>query len=76
MKFVTALFLTVSTIFLTACSEPEVINRTVYECAWAERIDASDETKEWLGGLEWPPSAYAFFNDVGDHNELVERYCK
>jgi hypothetical protein len=71
MKFVAALCLTISVSFLTACNP--TITR---ECSWAEPIRFDPKTKEWLGGLDWPQSAYADFNKIGDHNELYVKYCR
>lgn len=72
MKFVVALFLTISASFLTACSQPNVVPK---ECSWAERIEFDPVTKEWLGGLDWPSQAYGDFNKIGDHNELYDKFC-
>jgi len=72
MRFVVALCLTISGLFLTACSTPTVIPK---ECSWSEPIRFDPKTKEWLAGLEWPPTAYEDFNKIGDHNELHDRFC-
>jgi hypothetical protein len=45
------------------------------ECSWSEPIRFDPKTKEWLAGLEWPPTAYEDFNKIGDHNELHDRFC-
>lgn len=69
MRSVTALSLSVtSVLFLTAC-DPKP------ECAWAEPIVFQQETKEWLEGEDWPDTAYADFDQIGDHNELHDRFC-
>lgn len=70
MRYVIALCLATSLLFLTACEVP------VSECSWSRQIEFEDETKEWLKGLEWPQSAYEDFDEIGDHNELHGRYCK
>lgn len=70
MKSVAALCLLTCTLFLTACST--VVPK---ECSWAEPIRFQQTTKDWLGSLEWPQSAYADFNKIGDHNELHQRFC-
>lgn len=71
MKFALTLFLATSLTFLGACSQ------TVYtqECTWAEEIPFQPETKQWLEGLDWPPTAYEDFEQIADHNDLHERYC-
>lgn len=69
MKFAVALCLLISTASLTACKT------TVSDCTWVEPIEFADETKDWLGGLDWPQSAYADFNQIGDHNALHGRFC-
>lgn len=71
MKFALGLFSMTSLTFLGACS-PQI---TTTECSWAEEIRFSDETKDWLQGLDWPQSAYADFDKIGDHNELHQRFC-
>lgn len=68
MKFASALCLLTSTTFLIAC-EP------VDQCSWSAPITFTEDTKQWLGGLDWPEAAYADFNQIGDHNELYGRYC-
>jgi hypothetical protein len=47
----------------------------VSECSWSAEIRFEDETKNWLGGLDWPDSAYEDFDKIGDHNELRRKYC-
>ncbi|MCH8347379.1 MAG: hypothetical protein IH901_02605 [Proteobacteria bacterium] len=72
-KFAAALFLVLSLTFLSACSGIRV--KVATDCAWAEEIRLSSETKEWLDGLEWPESAFEDFKKIGDHNELYSKFC-
>jgi hypothetical protein len=76
MKYVHVLCLLLSATFLTACSWPDSLRLPpVNDCQWADEIRFRPETKQWLLGLNWPQSAYADFNQIGDHNELWETYC-
>lgn len=75
MKSKGFLLLTVSTIFLTACSTSEVTLRDAEPCAWVKPIEFSEDTKSWLRGLEWPQTAYADFNKIGVHNDKVKALC-
>lgn len=68
MRYALALLSMISLLFLTACETPD-------ECSWSAPIHFDPSTKEWLAGVEWPASAYADFDKIGDHNELRERYC-
>lgn len=68
MRIATSLLLVTSLLFLTACETPP-------PCAWSSRIEFSEQTKDWLAGLEWPDSAYVDFDKIGDHNDLYGRYC-
>ena len=70
MRIATALLMAALVTLSTACSPAPVD-----ECFWTEPIRFDPATKEWLGGLEWPPTAQADFNKIGDHNELRERFC-
>lgn len=74
MRIATALLMTAAAILLGACS-PGVSNAVPDECFWTEPIRFDPATKEWLGGLDWPPTAQADFSKIGDHNELRERFC-
>lgn len=69
MRIATALLLTAALALSTACSAP------AGECFWTEPIRFDPVTKEWLEGLDWPPTAQADFSKIGDHNELRERFC-
>lgn len=72
MKYVLALCLLTSTQFLMGCSK--TVQTT--ECSWSKQIEFHPNTKQWLGGLDWPPTAYGDFNKVSDHNVLHKKYCK
>lgn len=72
MKFAIVLLLLTSIVSLAACETTTTVTK---ECSWAEPIEFAPETKQWLSGQEWPPSAYADFNQIGDHNELHQRHC-
>lgn len=57
-----------SLIFLIGCNP-------VPECSWSAPIEFEQETKDWLEGLEWPPTAFEDFDEIGDHNTLYRRNC-
>lgn len=69
MSSVLNLLCGIAVIFLIAC-EP------VSECSWSKEIIFEHTTKEWLGGLKWPDSAYEDFDKIGDHNELRGKHCQ
>lgn len=78
MKSVLRLCLLASAIFLTACSgwwKEEEAPPVIVECVWTEEIRFHPGTKEWLAGIDWPATAYADFNQIGDHNELRQLFC-
>lgn len=79
MKYAHVLCLLLSATFLTACDRtlwPDSLRPApVSECLWTDEIRFQPETKQWLMGLSWPVTAYADFNQIGDHNELWETYC-
>lgn len=81
MKYAHVLCLLLSATFLTACDAvfsvmPDSMRPApVSECLWTEEILFREDTKDWLMGLDWPTTAYADFNQIGDHNELYRTYC-
>lgn len=76
MKYVHVLLSVIALSFLSACGEWFTRTVTVSDCSWADRISFEDETIDWLGGLpHWPDTAYEDFGEVGDHNELHDKYC-
>jgi hypothetical protein len=68
MKWMHVLWIVTSLLFLSGCS-----HRYVDDSAWVKPIYFSEETKQWLHGLEWPESAYEDFDKIGRHNEKVRR---
>lgn len=70
MGWILSLFLLVSTLSSTACSSAR---GTPDDLTWVQPIEFSKETKEWLGSLEWPQSAYADFDKIRKHNEKLRR---
>lgn len=72
MKHGIVLCLVIATLSLAACST-HIIQP---ECAWAEPIEFSETTKEWLRGQDWPDAAYEDFKKIGDHNELFRENCR
>ncbi|HXV73259.1 MAG TPA: hypothetical protein VD713_00875 [Sphingomonadales bacterium] len=58
---------------MSGCSAFHI--RADLDCAWAAPIRFSEETKAWLGALEWPETAFADFKQIADHNELYGRFC-
>lgn len=70
MSYVRKTCLIASLIFLAACE------KAYLDCAWSDPIRFDDGTKEWIGSLDWPKSAYEDFNKIRDHNRLYDRYCQ
>lgn len=71
MRLIVSLCLLISTIFLPGCNE----HLRASECATFSKIEFEQETKDWLGGLEWPETAYGDFNEVRSHNTKWEQRC-
>ena len=75
-KFVLTALGVLSASILTGCSFFGAIKVRAYtDCAWAEPIQAGQETKAWLESLDWPDGFHQFMEAVGDHNELAARNC-
>ena len=64
------LLLAISTSLSLGCSSAR---GTPDDLLWVQPIEFSKETKEWLGSLEWPSSAYADFDKIRKHNEKMKR---
>lgn len=70
MKWILNLCLLTSISFLLGCSSAR---GTPDDLSWVQPIEFSKETKEWLGALEWPQSAYEDFDKIRKHNEKLKR---
>lgn len=70
MGWILSLFLLTSIAFSTGCSSTR---GSPDDLLWVQPIEFSKETKEWLGSLEWPQSAYADFDKIRKHNEKLKR---
>lgn len=70
MGWILSLCLLTSMWFSTGCDSAR---GTPDDLVWLQPIEFSKETKEWLGGLEWPPSAYADFDKIRKFNEKLKR---
>lgn len=67
------LSLTVTAIFLSACSLPVGVE---VDCAWAKPIRFSDATKDWLAALSpWPDPVRRDFDKIAKHNEKFKTFC-
>jgi hypothetical protein len=75
MRSTLGLILLTSAVSLTACSSRPLTLSDVDPCSWVRPIEFSDETKAWLEAIDWPTSAYADFNQIGDHNDKVREIC-
>ena len=51
---------------LTGCRAPAA---PPVDASWVKPILFHTETKAWLAGLEWPPTAYEDFDQIAKHNE-------
>ena len=51
---------------LTGCRAPAA---PPVDTSWVHPILFHQETKDWLAGLEWPPTAYEDFDQISKHNQ-------
>jgi len=70
MGWILSLCLLTSVLFSTGCNPTRSVPD---DLLWVQPIEFSEETKEWLGSLEWPQSAYADFDKIRKHNEKLKR---
>jgi hypothetical protein len=70
MKWILNLLLLISISSSVGCNNSR---GTPDDLSWVQPIEFSKETKEWLGSLEWPQSAYADFDKIRRHNEKIRR---
>lgn len=68
MKWTSNLLLVIAISFLAAC---EPARGTTDDLVWLQPIEFSKETKEWLGGIEWPKEAYADFDKISKLNKKI-----
>lgn len=40
--------------------------------SWVRPIRFHEDTKTWLRGLDWPPTAYTDFEQIAKHNRKCE----
>lgn len=69
MRWTLSLLLLISTLFCLGCNSSR---GTPDDLVWLQPIEFSKETKEWLGGLNWPPSAYADFDKIVKLNKKIQ----
>lgn len=55
---------------LTGCRAPAP---PPVDASWAKPILFHQQTKDWLAGLDWPPTAYEDFDQIAKHNEKYYR---
>lgn len=51
---------------LTGCRAPAA---PPVDTSWVHPILFHQETKDWLAGLDWPPTAYEDFDQISKFNE-------
>jgi len=65
LRWMLSLYLLTSIASSTGCSpKPPPV-----DASWVKPILFHQETKDWLAGLEWPPTAYEDFDQIAKHNE-------
>ena len=72
-RFATSLSLILSLGLLTACAGIRV--KVATDCSWAEPIEISNETLDYLIRDEAPRAVVDELNDIADHNDLYKKFC-
>jgi len=60
-------------LMLSSCTGIRV--KVATDCSWAEPIEISDETLDFLVVDDSPPQVVDELNAIADHNDLYERFC-
>jgi len=60
-------------LMLSSCTGIRV--KVTTDCSWAEPIEISDETLDFLVVDDSPPQVVDELNAIADHNDLYERFC-
>ena len=68
MKLTLSLLLVIVILFFQSCSSAR---GTPDDLVWLQPLEFSKETKEWLGGLDWPPSAFEDFDKIAKFNKKI-----
>lgn len=66
-RWTLSLCLLINLASLAGCKAPAL--PPPVDASWVRPILFHPETKEWLAGLEWPPTAYEDFDQIRRHNE-------
>lgn len=68
MGWILSLFLIASMWSSTGCDSSR---GTPDDLVWLQEIHFSEETKVWLGSLDWPQSAYVDFDKIAKLNKKI-----